>query len=306
MSERVPTLKEYIGPARVPFLALPPACVFLGMATAYWEKGNLSLWYAFLALLGAVSSHVSVNALNEYLDFKSGLDAKTSRTPFSGGSGTLVSHPQLATWTLCLAILTLLIPLVIGIYFLKVWGWAIVPLGIVGLLLVVTYTGFITRHPMLCLAAPGMGFGILWVMGTHFVLTGSYSATAFTASLVPFFLVSDLLLLNQFPDAEADETVGRKHLPIVRGKRYSARVYAIFLWLSYLSIVLGIMFGILPKGTMMGLLTIPLALPTTVKVLRHYHDLTSLMPALSWNVVLNLTTPALMALGIIIQRAATG
>jgi 1,4-dihydroxy-2-naphthoate octaprenyltransferase len=302
VDEKRPGFKDFLGPARIPFLALPPVCVMLGVATAYWETGRVNLWYGFLALLGAVSSHVSVNSFNEYLDFKSGLDAKTTPTPFSGGSGTLIAYPQLAPWALGLGIVTLLIPVAIGFYFLKVWGWAIVPIGIAGVLIVVAYTGFITRHPLLCLMAPGMGFGILWVMGTHFVLTGKYSATAFTASLVPFFLVSDLLLLNQFPDAEPDETVGREHLPIVKGKRYSARVYGVLLAMCYLSILMGVAFGFLPEGAMLGLLTIPLALPTTVKVLKEHHSTDALMPALSWNVLLNLTTPLLTAAGIMLHR----
>ena len=49
--------------------------------------------------------------------------------------------------------------------------------------------------------------GVTWV-GTDFALTGSYTWTAFLASLIPFFLVSNLLLLNQFPDVEADRSIG--------------------------------------------------------------------------------------------------
>ena len=296
------TFKDYLGPMRVPFLALPPVCIFLGMATAYWERGHISLWYSFLALLGALSSHVSVNAFNEYLDFKSGLDARTQRTPFSGGSGTLVTHPDLALWTLLVACISLLIPVVIGFYFLKVWGWGIVPLGLVGLLLVVAYTGWITRRPLLCLMAPGLGFGILWVMGTHFVLTGRYSWASFFASLVPFFLVSDLLLLNQFPDARADATVGRRHLVIVRGERYSARVYVAFLVLAYLSLAVGVVLGVLPGGALLGLGTLVLAVPTAFGVLRHAEDLEGLMPALGKNVLVNLLTPLLTAVGLFLSR----
>ncbi len=47
-----------------------------------------------LVLLGALAAHGAVNALNEYADYRSGLDLRTARTPFSGGSGTLVDHPQ--------------------------------------------------------------------------------------------------------------------------------------------------------------------------------------------------------------------
>ena len=295
-------LKDYLGPMRVPFLALPPVCIFLGVATAYWEGRHINLWYAFLALLGALSSHVSVNAFNEYLDFRSGLDARTQRTPFSGGSGTLVAHPDLASWTLLVAWISLLIPVVIGFYFLKVWGWGIVPLGLVGLLLVVAYTGWITKRPLLCLMAPGLGFGILWVMGTHFVLTGRYSWSSFFASLVPFFLVSDLLLLNQFPDARADATVGRRHLVIVRGERYSARVYVAFLAMAYFSLVLGVVLGALPRGALLGLATLVLAVPTAFRVLRYAQDLDGLMPALGKNVLINLLTPLLTALGLFLAR----
>ncbi len=295
-------LKDYLGPMRVPFLALPPVCIFLGVATAYWERGHINLWYAFLALLGAVSSHVSVNAFNEYLDFRSGLDARTQRTPFSGGSGTLVAHPDLASWTLLMAWISLLIPVVIGFYFLKVWGWGIVPLGLVGIFLVVAYTGWITKRPLLCLMAPGLGFGILWVMGTHFVLTGRYSWSSFFASLVPFFLVSDLLLLNQFPDARTDATVGRRHLVIVRGEGYSARIYVAFLAMAYFSLVLGVLLGALPRGALLGLGTLVLAVPTAFRVLRHAENLDGLMPALGENVLINLLTPLLTALGLFLAR----
>ena len=51
-----------------------------------------------LALAGGLLAHISVNALNEYLDFTSGLDLTTLRTPFSGGSGTLpanISRPAI-------------------------------------------------------------------------------------------------------------------------------------------------------------------------------------------------------------------
>ena len=75
-------------------------------------------------------------------------------------------------------------------------------LGLAGLLLVFGYTIWFTRDPYLCLIAPGLGFGPFMVMGTHFVLTGNYAWTAFIASLIPFFLVSNLLLLNQFPDVD--------------------------------------------------------------------------------------------------------
>ena len=59
------------GPMRLPFLILTPACVLLGAATAVWSGHELNLFHLALVLIGAVSTHISVNALNEYEDRKS-------------------------------------------------------------------------------------------------------------------------------------------------------------------------------------------------------------------------------------------
>ena len=205
--------KFLLDPMRLPFLILTPACVFLGLATAIWTDGAVNWFHFVLVLIGAVSAHISVNSFNEYFDFKSGLDEKTQRTPFSGGSGRLQQNPELGKPALLMSWFFLGLVAAIGLYFAWKIGVALIPLGILGLLIIFFYTEWITRYPLFCLVAPGLGFGPLMVMGTGFALTGSYTWTAFLASLVPFFLVSDLLLLNQFPDTEADKNIGRKHYP---------------------------------------------------------------------------------------------
>jgi 1,4-dihydroxy-2-naphthoate octaprenyltransferase len=290
--------KVLFGPMRLPFLILTPACVLLGVAAAVWTSGRVSTLYAVLALLGAVSAHISVNALNEYFDFRSGLDSRTRRTPFSGGSGTLPGNPELARQALATGSIALALTGSIGVYFLSVRGLLLLPLGILGLLIILAYTTWLTRNPWSCLIAPGLGFGPLMVMGTSFVLTGEYSWAAFVASLVPFFLVSDLLLLNQFPDVEADKSVGRRHLPIVVGRRASSLVYAAFLLSAYLAVVIGVWLGYLPKASLLGLLTIPLALPTAVAAIRYAENTAKLIPSMGMNVIINIVTPTLVAIGL--------
>jgi 1,4-dihydroxy-2-naphthoate octaprenyltransferase len=292
--------KDLLGPMRLPFLVLPPACVLLGLGTAIWSQGRVNVWHVILAFVGAVAAHISVNALNEYFDFKSGLDAKTRRTPFSGGSGTLPANPQAARSALFTGLIALTLAALIGIYFLYVRGLALLPLGALGLVVIFAYTNWITRSPLLCLITPGLGFGISMVMGTDFVLTGSYSWTAFFASLVPFFLVNNLLLLNQFPDVEADQSIGRRHYPIVLGRQASSLIYNTFLLLTYLSIVAGVLLRYLPLASLLGLLSLPLAIRTGLGAYRHADDLEKLMPHLGANVLLNIVTPILVAIGLFI------
>ena len=291
----------WLGPARLPFLILTPACVLLGVACVQWTHGHINLLEAALVLLGAMAAHISVNAFNEYQDFHSGLDAMTQRTPFSGGSGVLPVHPELAGTTLALAVGCLAVSMGVGLYFVALRGPALMPLGIAGVTLVLIYTQWITRHPLLCLMAPGLGFGPLMILGTHVALTGAYSGTAAAASLVPFFLVNNLLLLNQFPDAEADRRVGRRHLLVTAGAAVAARWYAALTVLAFLSIPLGVLLGLLPAGALLGLLALALALPTAGDVLAHALEVKRLLPAMARNVLINLLTPMLMAIGIVMS-----
>lgn len=289
----------WLGPARLPFLVLTPACIALGLACVHSTQGTLHLLDVTLVLLGALAAHISVNAFNEYQDFRSGLDAMTTPTPFSGGSGVLPAHPELAHLTLAMAVGSLAVSMGVGIYFVALRGMALLPLGLAGMTLVLAYTQWMTRHPLLCLVAPGLGFGPLMVMGTQVALTGDYSATAAAASLVPFFLVNNLLLLNQFPDTEADRQAGRRHLLVAYGAVVAARWYAALMVLAYASLVLGVLAGLLPTGALLGLLTLALAVPTVRDVRRHALDIERLLPAMGRNVLINLLTPVLMALGML-------
>lgn len=290
--------KEVLATIRPPFLVLTPACVLLGLATAVWTSGGASAGSFALALLGALCAHISVNAFNEYGDFRSGLDAMTRRTPFSGGSGTLPRRPELARVTLWIALATLTLTGIIGLYFVHVRGAAMLPL-VVGLIVIAAYTRWITRSPLLCLLAPGLGFGLM-AAGTDLVLTGGLSWTALAAACVPFFLVSNLLLLNQFPDVEADRSVGRRHFPIAVGRRASSLIYAAFLLAAGLSILLGVKTGQLPPTCLIALIAFLPAVPVVVGAYRHAENTERLVPLMGLNVLVCILTPVLVATGLFI------
>jgi 1,4-dihydroxy-2-naphthoate polyprenyltransferase len=300
------TLLAVAAAARPNFMVLTPACVLLGAAAAIHEAGRVEVADALLALLGAALAHAAVNLLNEYDDFRSGLDAITVRTPFSGGSGALPANPQAAPAALVAGVLCLAGTAAVGGYFAWARGAAIVPLGLLGLAIVVAYTPWITRRPLVCLLAPGLGFGPLMVMGTAFVLTGRYGAAAAWASLVPLFLVSELLLVNQFPDIEADRKVGRDHLPIRLGRRASARIYAALLLAAFAVPPAGVALGLLPGWSLLALTPLPLALFLARGVVRHAEDQARLVPLLGLNVALILGTITLYAAGILIGAWAGG
>ena len=219
-------LKVWFLETRPQFLLLSVVLAFLGTSIA-WYDGYFHLGYSLLAFFGLLLCHISVNVLNDYFDFKSGIDLEVRRTPFSGGSGILPASllkPKQVFW---LGLVSFLLAVPIGVYFVLTLdnGWLLLPLLLVAALCTLLYTPLLTRMgwPEW---APGVGLGALPVLGAYFVQTAGYTLPAVIASIPSGILVHNLLLLNEFPDAEADKKAGRKTLPITMGKKKAGIVYS--------------------------------------------------------------------------------
>jgi 1,4-dihydroxy-2-naphthoate polyprenyltransferase len=290
-----------LGPMRLPFLILAPVCAFLAISVvAYRSPTSLTFIKVLLVVIGSIAAHISVNTFNEYFDFKSGLDFKTIKTPFSGGSGALPASPDKAKIAFAEGIISALVVIFIGIYFIFTSTRQILPLGLLGLVIIITYTVWINRIPFLCLISPGVGFGLLMVAGSGLALSGVYSYALILASFIPFFLVSNLLLLNQFPDVEADKMIGRLHYPILIGRKKSAVIYGIFMAFTYVTILVGVALSLFPLWTLLGLLTLILSIPVVKGVYTNPDDIQKLIPLMGQNVLITLVTPVLVGIGFLI------
>jgi 1,4-dihydroxy-2-naphthoate octaprenyltransferase len=283
---------------RLPFLVLTPVCVLLGASIVIASHTAVDAVMIALVLTGAVAAHISVNALNEYHDFNSGLDLQTRRTAFSGGSGALPDHPEAVTAVLIAGLLSLLATIAIGGFLIAVAGTSILPIGIAGTVLVASYTRWINRSPWLCLIAPGTGFGSLMVVGTHLVLTGNVSGPIWLVSLVPFFLINNLLLLNQYPDINADASVGRKTFPIVFGINNSNIVYALFMAAAYATIVLLVANKQIPVTGLVALLPLALSLFALSGAVRYSSKIGEQPRYMAANVAAAVLTPLLLGIAI--------
>ncbi len=294
----VPALLQTLRP---PFLLLTPAVLTLAFGLAVYSGHDIDLFTAIEVVVAALAAHISVNALNEYQDFVSGLDLHTRRTPFSGGSGTLPSHPELAHATLMAGRLALLLCVAIGLHLALTRQPVLFLFGLLGVVLVLAYTRSINRMPWLCLIAPGTGFGLLMVLGGKLALTGTLTTIDALLALTPFFLVNNLLLLNQYPDLEADALVGRRTFPIVYGIEASNRVYLLFLIAAWLPILLLGANDLLPLASIIALLPLPLAAFAWLGARRHGADIGSRPVFLAMNVAATLLTPLLLGLSLMLD-----
>lgn len=286
--------------ARPGFLPLALLCVGLAVATLRIEGHPLVAVDVVLAMLAALLAHAGVNLFNEYHDFASGLDDTTVRTPFSGGSGSLQDCPGAAPRVRRLASGCLLVVVLIGGWFLWRSGPWLLIYGVAGVLLIVSYTGVLTRYPLLCLVAPGLGFGVLMVAGTFQALAGEFSWLALLVSLPPTLMASALLLLNQIPDIDADHGAGRRHLAIALGAYRAARLAMVMVWLAFVLIALAVWAGCLPVQALFMWLAFPLLVIWVFRLrgFRTYPGREALLGLLGFNVVILLSSLALLNLGL--------
>lgn len=288
---------------RPQFLLLPVVLVFLASAMAL-NAGRVDLLDAFLACAGLLLLHASVNVLNDYHDFQTGIDQRTRRTPFSGGSGLLPAGRLRAGQALLLGRLCFASAVPIAVYFLLAKGFSLLPLFLVGAFFVVGYTPVLTRVGMGAgEIAAGLGLGTLPVAGTYFILTGTLTAEALYASVPSGFLVLNLLLLNELPDVEADRFGGRRTLPIVLGVRKAAWVYGVVSVGVYVWIAAGVLLGLMPAWTLLGCLTLPAAVRAIRGSFVAPEQPERLLPALGANVFVVLATQAAIAFGYLLAAA---
>ena len=299
-------LKTWFLETRPQFLLLSVVLAFLGTCIA-WYEGYFHLGYALLAFLGLLLCHISVNTLNDYFDYKSGIDLEAKRTPFSGGSGILPAallKPRQVFW---FGLVSLLLAIPIGVYFVTTLdgGWFLLPLLVVAAVCVLLYTPVLTKlgWPEW---APGLGLGALPVLGIYFVQTADYTLPAVIACIPSGLLVHNLLLLNEFPDVEADRKAGRKTLPITMGKAKASIVYSVLTVIVYLWIIGGVIAGLtgviekgIPPHCLIALLTLPLAIKSIQGALKH-QEMDKVVPAMANNVLVVLLTQLLLGIGYIL------
>lgn len=292
--------KKWFLEIRPQFLILSVVLAFLGTSIA-WYDGYFHFGHAVLAFFGLLLAHISINTLNDYFDYRSGIDLETKRTPFSGGSGVLPAallKPRQVFW---LGMGSLLLATPFGIYFIIVRGWPLLPLLLIAAVCILVYTPFIlkTRWPEW---AAGLGLGTLPILGTYFIQSGTYTWPLLLASIPSGILVHNLLLLNEFPDIEADGKAGRKTLPITMGQVKASRVYSALTIIVYLWIIGAVVAGQMPAFSLIALLTLPLAIKAIRGALKP-GDMSKLVPAMASNVQVILLTQLLLGIGYILAGA---
>ena len=240
---------------RIKFLLASVIAVSLGLSLA-WNSGHqIDIFHVFLTFAGVISLHASVDLLNDYWDFKRGIDTKTKRTKMSGGTGVLPDGLLKPKSVYIVGIGFLILGSLIGIYFVIIFGI------IIGLILgfaILSVYFYSTKIVNWGLAEVFVTIkGTLIVLGTFFIQSQSIDEVVILAGIVVGILSSLVLFVSSIPDHDADKEKGRRTLVIIFGKSNVVKTFLIFPIIAYGIVFLGVAVELFPIYSLIVLLAKP-------------------------------------------------
>ena len=265
-------LNVWLRAIRFRFLAASAIAVSCGLALAIWmSPSQFNVLYAILIYLGVFCLHSSVDLLNDYFDFKRGIDLRTKKTKFSGGTGVLPEGLLSPNSVYMAGIIFLFMGLIIGGVFVILKGYII---GIILSFAALSIILYSTKLVNLGLGELFVGIkGMLIVIGTIYVQTSIISVESIGLGVVVGLLSSMVLFVNSIPDIKADREGGRKTLAILLDL-YSSRVKFYFLMgLVTLIYISAILFFKDLDNNLISVLPIIFLLPFAIKIIvefKHY------------------------------------
>jgi 1,4-dihydroxy-2-naphthoate octaprenyltransferase len=242
--------------------------------------------------------HASVDLLNDFWDFKRGIDTKTTRTKMSGGTGVLPEGLLKPSSVYRAGVLFLIIGSLIGSYFVITYGILIAIILGFAILSIYFYSTKIVDSGL------GEFFvgikGSMIVIGTFFIQYGQVNLESILAGIVVGILSSLVLFIASFPDHDADKSKGRKTLVIVVGKEKARKLFWMFPFLAYFVIIIGILFNLFPILSLISLLSFPLIIKSGLGLQKNYDSVDALVPFMSSSLKFSRITGILFILSFLI------
>lgn len=283
---------------RVRFLLASIIAVSVGLSLNWWQYSSVDLLDMILTFAGVLALHASVDLLNDFWDFKRGIDTKTTKTKMSGGTGVLPEGLLKPSSVYRAGVAFLIIGTIIGGYFVITDGIAIAIILGFAILSIYFYSTKIVDSGL------GEFFvavkGAMIVIGTFFIQSGQISIESILAGIVVGALSSLVLFIASFPDHDADKSKGRKTLVIVVGKQKATKLFWIFPFVSYLAIIIGVAANLFPPLVLISLIVVPLMIKSGFGLQKNYDSIGDLVPYMSSTLIFGRITGALFVIGFLI------
>ncbi len=228
------------------------------------NEPSFNFSYLLLSVVAIIFLQASVNLLNDHDDFINHVDTKDSHS----SSGVIVEGLLTLKEVYVSGILLLILGCLIGLFLSYERGVAILILGIIGAVFGYFYTG----NPLM-LKYRGLGaplvfiiFGPLMTLGGYYLQMQEFTIQSLLISIPTALLTTAILHANDIRDINHDKKAGIKTLSIFIGYKNAQLVYSSLIILSYVSLIMMIIYKYLPYLSLICLLTVPAAIKNINKL----------------------------------------
>lgn len=280
--------------------------MIVGGSLAFYITNSFDFFWFFISLFGIYLIEIGKNAINECVDFKSGVDlfvTADKRTPFSGGKKTIIDNKLTFFENAIIGFVTIGLSALVGIFVVYFREPKVIWIGLLGLFFALFYSlpPFKFSYRGIGEFVVGFTFGILITSGIYLVLTKNFSFVPVVAGLPFAFLIANVLLINEFPDYEADKKGNKRNLVVRFGKKKSVVIYALFYSGAYLSFIFSSLYFRNPLF-LITLVTLPMAIKSINNAKINYDNIQDLVKSNALTVTIYQITGLLFTLVLLISR----
>lgn len=281
-------IRAWLRAIRLRFLLASVIAVSNGIALAFWKNKEVDLLNAILTFAGVICLHASIDLLNDYWDYKRGIDTTTRRTKFSGGTGVLPEGLLKPRSVYSAGLILLTLGTLLGMYFVIIRGITIALLLGFAILAVYFYSTSIVNLGL------GEAFvaikGTLIVIGSYYVQTSSIGSGSIYVGIIMGVLSASVLFVNSFPDYQADRLKGRRTMVILLGRQRAVKIFPWIILCTYALIIGGIFLGYLKIYSLASLISLPFAVNAIKRVHKSNEDIDKLIPVMGATVAYSRVT----------------
>lgn len=254
MKKKIPKWKIYFKATR-PF-AFPAS--FIPVIIGTFLSSNFNFWLFLLTILGILSFHAGINALNDHMDHKYGVDDYLT----IGSSRVLQDEIMSEKEHLFLIIILLLISLICGIVLTYIRGIFLLIIILIG-----AFLGIFYQLKPLGLKYRGLGdisiffaFGPLLSLGSYYVQEGKFSWIPFILIIPVALITVGILHANNFRDIEEDARVKATTIANLIGYKISSYYYLALILAPYLLVLIFVILKLLPYWSLIVFFTLKKAI----------------------------------------------
>jgi 1,4-dihydroxy-2-naphthoate octaprenyltransferase len=295
-SSNIEKIKTWFVLSRPPFHTVGILPFVLGTLLAYKINSTFSLEIFLLGVSGVILIMLSTYHSGEYFDYQGDvISNRLHDNQFAGGSRILPNgkiSPLVPFWT---SIVALVLAGAIGIilqFILKTGPYTLL-LGFLG-----AFPGFFYSTKPVRLVQRGVGeifigfcFGWLPVASAYYIQTGAIHPVIHWMAIPIGLTIFNVILLNEFPDYEADVATDKRNLLYRVGKKNGEFIYIVFSLLSSAAVLVSPFFGIASKIVYFYLPVLIISLFIVAMMLRgKYEDKKMLEKLCALNIAVNLGT----------------